>query len=58
MKHALLFAAAVALASAPAYSRISAMVDRSGTLVTVFAPGAEPLFDDERFEPTVMALAD
>jgi len=58
MKYVLFTAAAIALASAPSYSRIAEMLDRSGSLVTVFAPGAEPLFDEERYEPTVIALAE
>jgi len=58
MKYAFFTAAALAIASAPAYSHISKIFDRSGSLVTAFAPGAEPLFDEERYEPTVIALAD
>jgi len=58
MKYALFIAAAIAIASAPGYSQISEIFNRSGSLVTVFAPGAEPLFDEERYEPTVIALAE
>jgi len=58
MKYALFTAAALAIASAPAYSKISEIFDRSGSLVAAFAPGAEPLFDEEHFEPTVIALAE
>jgi len=58
MKFWFLVFSGLALASAPAYSHISQMLERSGTLVTAFAPGAEPLFDEEEYEPEMIALAE
>lgn len=58
MKYWFLIFSGLALASAPAYSHISEMFERSGTLIAAFAPGAETLFNEEQYEPAIIALAE
>lgn len=47
MKLALFAAAALALASAPTYSKLITLLDRNGVLVSALVPGTAPLFEEE-----------
>jgi len=59
MKFALFTAAAVALASAPTYSRLNGLFNQNGVLISALAPGTAALFVKKKQpDPTVIALAE
>jgi len=59
MKFALFAAIALALVSGPTYSRLAMLFDDNSTLISAFAPGTAPLFDDEASErPAPLRLAE